>query len=294
MKAVWSFWTKPYVAHRGHSWPSEKHRWLAWALSVETARQHYPDTWLITDDAGARMLVDGLGLPFTRVSTELNALAQHDSEWWALGKIYAYWMQTEPFVHVDNDVFLWKRLPTRLERADVFAQSPEPLTAAPYYQPEQLEQVLSHVQDAWLPDEWRWYQRTHNRLGYCCGIFGGNCVDFINRFATAALKIAEDPANQLALQSLPNKHMHVVLIEQYLLSAFVKYHTARSGSPFGGISFECVFNSMDHAWTPDYVAQAGFTHLGGGAKRNPLFADRLENRVRCDYPELYERCCQLA
>src|SRR5262249_20724039 len=163
-------------------------------------------------------------------------------------------------------------------------------TAAPFYQPEQLEHALSHAQDAWLPDEWRWYQRTRNRRGYSCGVLGGSRIDFINRFATASLKMIEDPANQPALQSLPNKHMHMVLIEQYLLSAFVMYHTARSGAPFGSIRLECVFNSMGDVWTPDHVAQAGFTHLAGGAKSNPLFANRLENRVRRDYPEHYQRC----
>jgi hypothetical protein len=154
MKAVWSFWTKPYLAHRRSSWLSDKHHWLAWGLSVETAKQHYPETWLVTDDAGARMLVDGLGLQFTRVSTDLNALAQHDPDWWALGKICAHRLQTEPFVHLDTDVFLWKRLPQRLESADVFAQNPEPIwSGTPYYQPERLERVLGPASGGWLPDE---------------------------------------------------------------------------------------------------------------------------------------------
>jgi hypothetical protein len=58
MKAVWSFWSKPFAAHRHAMWPSEKHHLCSWVLSVETARQHYPDTWLVTDNAGARMLMD--------------------------------------------------------------------------------------------------------------------------------------------------------------------------------------------------------------------------------------------
>src|SRR5215475_8871314 len=44
MKAVWSFWTKPFEAHRHSMWPSAKHHLLAWALSVETARRHYTDS----------------------------------------------------------------------------------------------------------------------------------------------------------------------------------------------------------------------------------------------------------
>jgi len=73
------------------------------------------------------MLVDGIGLEFDRVSTSLNALDAHDPGWWALGKLYTYRAQREPFVHLDNDVFLWRPLPERLASAPLLAQNPEPL-----------------------------------------------------------------------------------------------------------------------------------------------------------------------
>ena len=34
MKAVWSFWSKPFAAHRHGSWASEKHHLSAWVLST--------------------------------------------------------------------------------------------------------------------------------------------------------------------------------------------------------------------------------------------------------------------
>src|SRR5262245_39114277 len=97
LNAVWSFWTKPYWAERQSSWAHDWYHWLAWGLSVYAARQHYPDTYLVTDDAGARVLVDRLQLPFAEVSTALNALADEDPGWWALGKIAAYSLQQVPF-----------------------------------------------------------------------------------------------------------------------------------------------------------------------------------------------------
>src|SRR4051812_37750639 len=105
MKAVWSFWTKPYYAGRRASWYSELHHWLSWGLSVYTSRQHYPETCLVTDDEGARILVDGLQLPFEHVSTALNEMADQNPDWWALGKFEAYRQQQTPFVHLDADVF---------------------------------------------------------------------------------------------------------------------------------------------------------------------------------------------
>jgi hypothetical protein len=291
MKAVWSFWTKPFEAHHHSVWPSAKHHLLAWVLSVETAKQHYPDTWLITDGAGARMLVDGIGLQFTRVSTELNALAQHDPDWWTLGKVYAYHLQTEPFVHIDSDIFLWKRLPAGLERADVFAQNPNPLSAStPYYQPEQLEHAIAHTTGGWLPDEWLWYRRMiKNQRAESCGLVGGARTDFIRRYAEASLRLINDPRNQQTLQSLPNKRMHALLIEEFLLAACVEYYKASAVLRSGSVRIKYLFNSMSAPGNPDYLAQAGYTHLMS-MKRNLLYTERLENRVRSDYPKHYRRC----
>src|SRR4051812_45760022 len=109
MRAVWSFWSKPWRARTGGTWRTERHHLLGWILSFEAARKHYPDTELITDDEGAQLLIDRLGLAFSRVSTSLNRLAAHDPRRWILGKLYAYREQSEPFVHLDTDVFLWKK-----------------------------------------------------------------------------------------------------------------------------------------------------------------------------------------
>jgi hypothetical protein len=280
------------VAHHRWSWPSDKHHWLAWVLSVETAKQHYPEAWLVTDDAGVRVIVDGLGLQFTRLSTDLNALAGHDPDWWALGKICAYRLQTEPFVHLDSDVFLWKRLPQRLECADVFAQNPNPISASTrYYQAERLEHVLSPASGGWLPAEWLWYRRAiRNQRAEACGIVGGNRTDLINCYAEAALRLINEPRNQQALQSLPDKRMQWLLIEEYLLAAFVEFHKASAVLPLGSVRIEYLLTSDADRWNPERAAQAGFTHLIGDAKRNPLLADRLERRVQRDYPDHYERC----
>ena len=245
----------------------------------------------MTDDAGARLLVEGIGLRFTHVSTELNALDRHNPDWWALGKVYAYKMQAEPFVHIDSDVFLWKPLPERLMRADVFAQNPEPIPSnTPYYRPERLDQAFSVGTRGWLPDEWRWYRRARGSHAICCGILGGNRIDFINRFATASLRLVDDPANRQALSSIQDKSGFMLVIEQYLLSAFVEYHKSSAGLPLGSVQIEYLFHTLEETWKPDSAVQAGFTHLLSGSKKNPLFAQRLENRVRHDYPEYYRRC----
>jgi len=84
VKAVWSFWSKP-EQHRV-AWPSQRHHLMAWVLSLQTVRQHYRTTMLCTDTAGARLLIDTIGLEFGHVSTALDALEHCDPGRWALGE----------------------------------------------------------------------------------------------------------------------------------------------------------------------------------------------------------------
>ena len=292
MRAVWSFWSKPFGAHRHGSWASEKHHLLAWVLSMMTARRHYRTTALHTDDAGARLLLDGIGLPFDHVSTALNQLQGHDPDWWALGKLHAYRAQTEPFVHLDNDVFLWQPLSPDPKRAALLAQNPEYFDAGEsYYQPEVFESAIAGAADGWLPAEWQWYRGSgRGQRGDCCGIFGGNRVDFIQHYAAQAIRLIDERGNQAAWQGLWHKNLHNHLFEQYLLAACIEYHRERKGSPYRDITISYVFTSMEDAFNPETAARLGYTHLIADAKRNPDLAARLEARVAKDYPDYYQRC----
>ena len=292
MNVVWSFWPKPYKTQGGAAWASEKHHFLAWILTLETARRHYPRTCLYTDDAGARLLIDGLGLEFSEVSTALNALAESDPDWWVLGKIYTYGLQTEPFIHLDTDVFLWNPMPERLASAPVISQNPEYFGHDAFsYRPEAMEQALRATGAGWLPEEWYWYRSAGRaQRGDCCGVFGGNCVEFIRYYADVSRRVMEHPANQTAWSRLADKRDHVLLVEQYLLAACVEYQKSFPTAPYLGVEMRYFFNSMEKAFDRQAAAQLGFTHLLGGAKKNEDTLARLERRVQHDYPEQYKRC----
>jgi hypothetical protein len=291
MRAVWSFWSKPFAA-RGHEvWLSEKHHLLAWALSVMTAQRHYRTTALLTDDAGARLLVDGIGLKFDHLSTAMNELRDHDPDWWALGKMYAYRSQTEPFVHIDNDVFLWRPLSPDPASAAVLAQNPEYfLPGRSYYRPEVFEHALAAAADGWLPVEWQWYRAGAGSRADCCGVFGGNRLDFIRHYAAQAIRLIEHPINRSLLRGLHDKVGHNILFEQFLLAACVEYHRNNPQSLYCGVTMSYVFASLEEAFDPGRAERAGFTHLIADAKRNPHLADRVEARLARDHPAQYRRC----
>jgi hypothetical protein len=185
MRAIWSLWSKALYG-RGSGWLSEKHHLCAWVLSVETAKKHYPRTALFTDDEGAATLIEQLDLRFETVSTNLNALRGCDPDWWALGKVFAYASQAEPFAHIDTDVFLWNRLPELIERADVFAQNPEYLANDGWPALRDFETAIRNI-SGWIPHELITNMRRYPyQKGANCGVFGGCRIDFIKHYARTA------------------------------------------------------------------------------------------------------------
>lgn len=296
MRAVWSFWTKPWRARRGFGWSTEKHHLLAWVLSVECARRHYPDTHLVTDEEGARILVDGIGLSFNRVSTELDELSNHDPDFWMLGKLKAYRAQRDPFIHLDTDFFLWNRLPKALEQAQVFAQHPEQFRIGQsFYRPDRVRSLLTQDSDGWLPPEWEWSLSLGDRQrGECCGITGGSHLDFIRYYAEGAMRVIDDPRNRSAWSAVADRREYNVVIEQFHLAACVDFHRGRSDSPYRDVDIRYLFSSASQAFNPNQAVKAGFTHLIAGAKHNVAVTKRLEKRVAKDYPEQYERCVNYA
>jgi hypothetical protein len=55
---------------------------------------------------------------------------------------------------------------------------------------------------------------------------------------------------------------------------------------------EHLFDSTAAAYESKDAQQLGYTHLIAGAKANPVLANRLEARVRRDYPAHYRRIIQ--
>ena len=120
MKIIQSFWSKPFQGSGG--WYDLIFHYISWTFSCLKLLEFYDKVELITDKAGYDLLVNKLQLPYTWFQMCLNDIDHYDEGLWALGKIYTYSMQNEPFIHVDNDVFIWDKFPDRIESAQLIAQ----------------------------------------------------------------------------------------------------------------------------------------------------------------------------
>jgi hypothetical protein len=291
MRAVWSFWSEPFRIYYGGVWGTPLNHALACVASVLSASRHYSDTLLVTDSAGAKMLVDVLGLPFAEVSTALDRLHQHDPGWWMLGKLVAYRQQTRPFVHIDTDAFLWKALPARLEAAPVLVQHPERYgPEQDIYRPQDVEQAFAETGGV-IPVEWEWARSQGPGLtAENCGILGGCDVAFLQHYAETALALVERPENAAGWELHQHKWRFTYIVEQFLLSACLGYHRFHPTSPHRGVRCEHLFGSWEEARNPNQAAKVGYTHLMAYSKRAPDIMRRLADRVRRDWPEYYRRC----
>ena len=138
MRIVQTFWTagQDPLKH-SFGWSHPQYNLMSWALSCLSLREHYDDVELYTDSAGYHILIEVLGLPYTKthvVFDDFKCLPHH----WALAKIKTYSMQTEPFIHVDGDIYISKRIPGNIENAMVLVQNQEIGT-------EFYHNIVSHV-----------------------------------------------------------------------------------------------------------------------------------------------------
>lgn len=289
IRAVWSFWSKPYLGFYHHNWLDERTHLLSWALSVSEASRHYPVTCLHTDTFGAELLVDRLKLPFRNVFLSLDDLpAVADHEWWVLGKLATYAAQTEPFIHLDNDVILWSPLPARMTSAPILAQNPERFD----FEDQSLYRIDAFMRGiecfgGWVPKEWVHYFANRANRAICCGILGGQNIELLRRYANLAIEVIHRPENQLIWPTLGVRDN--ILVEQYFLAAYLHFHGV-GDSLSANARAEFLFPSSNDAFDPAAAQRAGYTHLIGDAKRNISIAARLEQRVKWTYPKLYEIC----
>jgi hypothetical protein len=286
-RAVWSFWSRPFDGQTHGRWGSDRFHLLTWALSFWTVRALFRSTTLVTDDAGAALLIDQLGLPFDSISTSLEGLAGCDERWWILGKLQAYHEQERPFLHVDNDVFLWRRLPEALLTCDLVGQNPEyaPTSDATFYKPSAFTADVA-AGSGLLPPEWHAYLRAGGATAVCTGIFGGCDNEAISQYAERAMWTIQRDENDVVWAGLDVGLREQVLLEQYYLAAY----WADVGNDIGHRpEMKYLFSSLEEAYDPAACRRLGFTHLIAHAKRSPALEQLVADRLRSDYPAAYQR-----
>ena len=288
MKIVQSFWSKPmlksdkdiYQNRLYGGWRNYRYALAAMTYSCLTLRKFYDDVELYTDDFGIHLFRDELQLPYTRYHNVLNDLDIDDS-FWAFGKIFTYSLQEEPFLHVDNDIFIWEKFPKRLELADVAGQNVEWVTPSAT---DDYTTALNYLRKN-VPVCPRIILDSECRQAVNMGVFGGSDIEFIQRYALLAMKSIKDASPYLVSADVKNGVFNIIF-EQLLLSEMAKKEARKMAYMIENCD-SSDFSQYINIETAQFDVK--YAHCIGLLKQSDAICEQVEYRLKCDFSEYHSK-----
>lgn len=286
MKIVQSYWSKPYeksnVGDRMGGWCNKMFHYMSCAFSCLKLAERYPVEF-VTDRRGRDIFVDKIGLPFQAVKDDLENI-EYPTDLWAVAKIITYALQTEPFLHVDNDVFIWSEFPESIEKSNLAVQSIEENYAHNSLYAEDIIRKFDYVPEVIL--EQKKNRTVINSIN--AGIIGGNHLPFIHDYAREAIRFIERNLNKL--DALDNLKGFNLIFEQCLF-----YQMARQQ----GEDIACLLNEKMNLEYKELVRFwdaprfRGYIHAISTYKEHYVIGEQMAQRLWYEYPDYFYRIQQL-
>ncbi|MCF8716355.1 hypothetical protein JM658_16110 [Joostella atrarenae] len=285
MKIIHSFWSKPssevnFLTEKFNGgWKHHKYFCMSWALSCLTFQKQYGEIELITDIAGKKILIDKLNLPYSNVRLDLEDLKNYPKELWAIGKIYSYMLQEEPFIHVDNDIYIWGKLGSEYENAELVGQNLDLYEGHYHFAMNHLKELDFSFPHELVED----FKIQKKFKATNAGIIGGNNLDFFREFGDRSfwfIKKNLDKMNKTLIGS-----SYALIYEQYFFSVLARLYK----TPIKHyISYEKDNNIALNNFMRKYDEKK-YVHLYGTTKSTFEACRELELNLLVDFPTYHER-----
>jgi hypothetical protein len=265
MKAVFSFWnTTGNTLTKATNWSNPKFHLYSWVLAVHQAKKYYNQVELVTDTASLEMFKE-LQLPFTSIRTDLDELIHYPKSLWALGKLKAYQIQTEPFVHIDNDFILYKPLPSWFSDKKIGFQNKEGDDWFETQYRNQYEHLTKNGSN--LPESW-----DADKYAFNCGVYLCNDLEYNQRYCKEAFQLVDN--NVELIKETGCAGLYCIIFEQYVASAVAQkmnIEPAYLADPFSSEEIEKL--GLIHIW---------------GAKNDEKWFQNIERIVKNEHPKHFE------
>ncbi len=290
MKIIQSYWSKPSRINKASfndkaygGWRHKKYEYMSWALSCLTLKKFYPDIEVVTDLAGKKLLIDQLELPYKNVRIELDCLDKYPEELWAVGKLLAYGLQDEPFIHVDNDIFIWEKFSAKIEKAQLVAQHVDDEETHYNFAMDHLKTNNIQIPSILLKD-----LRRYNKYNASnAGIIGGNNIDFFKEYVKEAFDFIDSQFGKTHKTIIGSSC--AIIYEQYLYSALARKNTIKICHLFE----EKEKKTMNLVNFMNKYGRKKYVHLYSFSKFFPEYCRELEHQLLLEYPEYHERIISL-
>lgn len=290
MKIVQTYWTKPMFQKSGDlynrlqgGWPSLKYALCAMVYSCLSIKKYYPNIELVTDTYGYKLLIEEFGLPYTKVNLSLNNF-DADPNLWALAKVYSYGLQNEPFIHIDNDIFIWGKFPERIEKASLCCQNLEQLSLD--YQ-EGLNLIKTHIPSkSNIFNEFIDNNNLMNLYAVNAGILGGNDIDFIKTYSKNVLDFYNHQINKFSLIGEKIGLLNIIL-EQLSFGVLAQKKGIKIEYLKQIIEFDELINDIIDIYSAPIRTK--YVHCLGNIKKDLLVAQQIEFHLKSQYPNYYQK-----
>lgn len=256
-----SLWTKPCVDGKAHGYSSMKAMAESIVLSANVIKKHYTEIHFYTDKKGYELITPYLDqLPFTKIEVCMDDINWLDDNYWSLGKMYVYSLQKEPFIHIDNDVFIWEKFTDELLSGDFMFQ--------------EIEQFNDSIWDFYnkglkiygmaIPKEIEVLDSAFN-----CGVFGcltQEALSIISSYYQIGYKFVKkiNIIPNIQKEAISERALASVIIEQVFIYSLV-------------IKNKLKFNLLFNAETNKYKIK--YTHQIGSTKRNKVVEQKIRERI---------------
>lgn len=234
--------------------------WKSMALSCLLLKKHYGKVTLYCNRKVRHLIIDQFKIPYD-VVVEIPEFMKiyEECNLWALPKIYTYSLQTEPFIHVDCDWFMFEKLSASIVKSDVIGQNIE--YDDQFYNRRTLEKLILNecYIYPWVMDE---YDKEPVLRVINAGILGGNDIDFIQNYVKTIRDFIS--RNQSVLQKLNDGFVNSIYEQLFF------YLLAKKGNKTIGLCTEGDKLSTKFDWLPMDISHApktGYMHLLANLKR---------------------------
>jgi len=264
-------------------WRHPQYFYMSWALSCLTFKEVYQNVELVTDAFGYDLLIDKLQLPYTNVKVVLDELNHYPKEFWAIGKLKAYEIQQEPFIHVDGDVYVWNAFGTTIENATLISQQKD--VDFGHYS-HAMQEALD--QDYEFPDVLlKEFRNKQTMVSSNAGIIGGNDLEFIQMYCKASFDIIEKNKDKPRI----NGTSYALLYEQYLFHCLAQKHEKKIEYYLENKPDK---SEESHTFFNKYTQEKKFVHLLSMRKNEMEYCYDLRDQLKTNYPKYYEIIQNLA
>ncbi len=262
MNAVYSFNSKSFLFEDKLA-VNYTNFFFSWGLSVSLAKKHFTKVILVTDDKGKELLYDILKLPFDEVMLNFNTSPNVNKNLFLYPKIYAMDLQTEPFVYIEPDVFLFNQINSN---AGIILQSYEGFSQGEYS--ELFAQYISDLETSGFADEIFINREISLNYGFNTGIVGGTDIQFIKYYCGKAKDLID-----FINQNYPDIKLDLYLLyERWLMALCLS-----------------VQNKTPELYLQNRVdsVNKGYTHLQQ-QKGSNIITHLVKNKLEMLFPDIFK------